>query len=138
MFTPRDESKKYCSLKCYWASGPIGLIYGPKSQFLPLEERFWKFVYKTNGCWFWIGATNWGYGVIYDGEKNAMHAHRISWILHFGPIPESKLHVCHTCDIRQCVRPDHLFLGTVAENLKDARDKGRAHPPQTYGANRWK
>lgn len=54
-------------------------------------------------------------------------AHRVAWELAYDPIPNGLL-VCHTCDNLACVRPDHLFLGTQHDNMKDAYDKGRLFP----------
>lgn len=57
-------------------------------------------------------------------------AHRISWLIHRGPIPSGML-VLHSCDVRRCVNPKHLFLGTQLDNLRDMATKGRARSPLT-------
>jgi hypothetical protein len=84
------------------------------------HERFERFVIRQSGCWDWSGATNnHGYARIHD-----TYAHRISWEIHFGPIP-SEYEVCHSCDNPPCTRPDHLFLATHKENMLDMSRKGR-------------
>ena len=89
---------------------------------VPFDQR-----YQTDekGCWLWIGGTNQdGYGAFARyGEKRA---HRVSWVMHRGPIPAG-MHVLHTCDVPGCVNPDHLFLGTHQDNMADLRSKGRAY-----------
>ena len=98
------------------------------------RNRFWLNVNKHDDkCWKWQGAKSvQGYGVLNINRK-AFKAHRYSWILHFGEIPND-LFICHKCDNPSCVNPDHLFLGTNSDNMKDMREKGRsckgeAHAP---------
>lgn len=79
----------------------------------------------NSGCWLWIGSTesSFGYGK-FRLEGKSINAHRASWILHFGAIPDG-LFVCHKCDNPSCVNPYHLFLGDSDANNKDRAAKGR-------------
>lgn len=88
--------------------------------------RFWRDVEKADGdcCWLWQGRTNErGYGLLSVGGRDRF-AHRISYALHRGAVPEGAL-VLHSCDTPACVRPDHLCAGDAAENVRDMVSRGR-------------
>lgn len=100
---------------------------GPKPR--PALERFTeKIEYDTNaGCWLWsANVSNKGYGVFSVGKKSegAAFAHRFSYQTFVGEIPAS-LFVCHRCDTPACVNPNHLFLGSHLDNMRDMHAKGR-------------
>lgn len=104
----------------------------------PIADRFWPKVEKTDGCWLWTGARlRGGYGKITTGGSNGKgrSAHRVSWEIHYGPIPDS-LWACHTCDVPSCVNPAHLFLGTQQENTDDMVAKHRHATGERNGSAR--
>lgn len=99
-----------------------------------LAERFWKYVDKSkrNGCWLWTGYVDpAGYGKMSFNLKPSF-AHRISWLIAHGAL-DSKVFVLHACDNPRCVRPDHLFLGTQKDNMRDMHRKGRAGDCRNFG-----
>ena len=99
------------------------------------DQKFWNCVNKLGtipdsskkcigNCWEWTGPlTKNGYGTF--SGVNRMTAHRKSYVIKFGLIPKGML-VCHKCDNRKCINPDHLFIGTHQDNMKDMVSKGRS------------
>lgn len=90
-----------------------------------LKEHFAQFyaINPENGCWEWHRGLIYGYGQYTHNYKN-YRAHRFSWLLFNGPLPDN-FYVCHTCDNRKCVNPQHLWLGNAKDNYLDCKEKNR-------------
>lgn len=100
-------------------------MHANTKTFAQREQELWEQVARQpDGCWLWTGRLNdKGYGV--SGRERA---HRLAYLSAFQ-VPIAGLCVCHTCDVRNCVRPSHLWLGTKSENTRDMDAKGRRKTP---------
>jgi len=107
----RGGREKHCSEKC----------------------RFWDKVEIGSNCFEWKSTMfkTTGYGQFAVTSTKPDVAHRVAWRLTYGDIPKGLL-VLHKCDNRKCVRPEHLFLGTDADNMRDKKEKGRAHSTKGF------
>jgi hypothetical protein len=95
----------------------------------PKEKFIKSYQLNENGCWIWTAIINKnGYGIICIKRKRIL-AHRFSYEFHVKKIPEGMI-ICHRCDNPGCVNPNHLFIGTHADNIKDKLQKGRGDCPK--------
>lgn len=102
--------------------GTITVDERPK---IPMVDRIMAKVVHSGDCWLYTGSDNGkGYGITSDDRRRPRYVHRVMYEHAVGPIPPG-VEVCHTCDVRNCVRPDHLFLGTHRQNIEDCVSKGR-------------
>lgn len=96
-----------------------------------LLDQYWPCVQKcTDGCWSWHGRKGEsGRGIVPLGDGSSASAPRVAWYAEYGEWPPEHLHVCHSCDNPNCVKPAHLWLGTRSQNMRDAMGKGRLVVP---------
>lgn len=105
---------------------------------IPLSEKIEKNTIRIpeSGCWIWMSTLNTGgYGKTGLGRGSHLSAHRVSYEQKFGPIPKDKF-ALHTCDIKCCVNPDHIFLGTQKENMEDKVRKNRQAKGENHGRHK--
>jgi hypothetical protein len=136
----RDEGGAH--VKKYFCSKACDVKYRASST--GIQARFWSYVVKQEGgCWLYEKTLDAdGYGYFRYGHRGGLRqwfAHRFSWTIANGDVPKG-LCVCHTCDVRNCVNPAHLWIGTHDDNMKDMHRKGRGsfgrRPPQPQHSER--
>jgi hypothetical protein len=122
----RRGSRKYCNHGCY--------VQRLKRTAEDWKPRFWSYVCKSDGCWTWTGSvSHQGYArFVINGHE--YRASRLMWELHYGSAPSDKLLACHKCDNPVCVNPDHLFLGTQLDNMRDKVSKNRQAVGDNHGS----
>lgn len=108
----------------------LGTTVASKKSRTALEYAMDRIVYGMSDCWFWRGHIdkNYGYGMSHFKDKR-QRAHRFVWEIWNGKIPPNGC-VLHSCDVRNCVNPDHLWIGSRADNNRDCNEKGRRPAPR--------
>lgn len=131
----KHGAKGLCSkhYKRYRKHGdPNILVFTPRGASDIEALRFKGWTVTESGCWEWNGHLDPdGYGVV-SRDCRPYRAHRLSYEVHIGPIPEGRV-ICHTCDNRKCINPDHLFHGTSRDNTYDALAKDRLARDEKHG-----
>lgn len=114
---------EYCQKPCYKKY---------KNCFCSDRCRFMSYVKMYEDCWLWIGPLNrGGYGKFCFGNIKSDTAHRVSYKIFKGDIPDG-MFICHSCDVRNCVKPEHLWIGDHQENMLDMIEKGRQRSKLTF------
>lgn len=114
----RPKPARFCSRPCVVAAKACGYPARPVAEYL------WDGVEQGEGCWLRHQSPHaFGYSTMVINGRREL-AHRVSYALAYGPF-DPNLHCLHRCDTPACIRPDHLFLGTQADNMADMTTKGR-------------
>ncbi len=122
----RPERRKFCSIVCQRKGRPIfrWKDLSEEEKIIRMKNEFEKKVIKFDqGCWSWIGSIKSGYGILKKDKKH-IKIHRFIWEYNFGKIESNKI-ICHKCDNRLCSNPEHLFIGTLNDNIQDMISKNR-------------
>lgn len=128
-----SRNPRFCGNACHYAAMPrvvVGSRVFTPDQIMRFENKFMP--EPMSGCWLWFGSHNKkGYGSV-NLNMVREEAHRVAWRIYRGPIGEG-MSVLHRCDNPACVNPDHLFLGTQTDNMRDCSQKGRVKIPHYRG-----